>query len=313
MGQTPPGRRAGGNTGDVGTLVQMGFTPAAAQAALRASNGDVSLAVEQLAGPSTGTVRTSTPRTPPAWATRATNQPRVSPREVVAQCAVQLSPLPESVDILITSVGRVLAFPEDPKYRRVALTNAKFRAHVADAPGGIELLEALGYKRQDQLLVLGSFDAQLLAFALERLEDARRSRSYQDARSEQLLVKALQESEQEWTEAERARRARAERKVPREPPDGAAGNTLLCIHLGESSAESRNIWRRFESCNTLEEVAAFVESRTPFQVGVNAELVDVTMAAPRKLDKACFDRTLQALDLWPSGHIRVNVLVPQVA
>jgi len=323
---------------DAMRLVQMGFTPQAAQAALRAAGGNVALAAEQLlagggaSGPtayadnfdpmrdqarraaearagqqgSRGRLAAAAPALRPAA------RPAPDPAAVIEGCVWQLATMPDSVDILITSIGRVLAHPHEAKYKRVPLSNSKFKTHVADAPGGLELLRAVGYEREDNALVLQRHDEALLTMGLSALEAARRSTSYLDAKSEQMLVKALQESKSEWTEAERSRRDAAARRVPNEPPEGAAGNTLLCIHLGDSNDKNRCMWRRFESCNTLEEVVAYVESQTPFQIGTNAELIDVTLATPKPLGRDNYGRTLQVLDLWPSGHIRVRAMSPEL-
>lgn len=223
--------------------------------------------------------------------------------------ARQLSTMPDSLDLLITSLGKVASNPGEPRYRRVPLNNANFKAKVVDAPGGLDLLKAVGYEREGDALVLRAHDDTVLILALSALEDARRSGSYMDAKSEQLLMQALDESKSEWDEVEKARRARAAAKVPKEPEEGAAGNTLLCIHLGERSDRSRCVWRRFESWNTLEDLYAFVESITPFEMNKSAELWDITLATHNKLDHSDIGRTLQVLSLWPTGHVKVQPIV----
>ena len=49
------------------------------------------------------------------------------------------------------------------------------------------------------------------------------------------------------------RRAAWLKRCPPEPAEGDAGNSLICVHVGETQT-----WRRFESCNTLEDLANFV-------------------------------------------------------
>jgi len=66
------------------------------------------------------------------------------------------------------------------------------------------------------------------------------------------------------------------------------------------------VWRRFESCNTLEDVHTFARSLEGCPPGA-VTLTNVTMSPPVPLD---LDRqkglTLQALDMWPTGHVKVN-------
>ena len=53
------------------------------------------------------------------------------------------------------------------------------------------------------------------------------------------------------------RRAAYARRVPDEPPEGAAGNALLCVHLGEANGGAQT-WRRFQACDTLEDLLNYV-------------------------------------------------------
>ncbi|KAG8462149.1 hypothetical protein KFE25_011599 [Diacronema lutheri] len=245
----------------------------------------------------------------PATTTAAAGASGASREATIVRSAAALATMPQSLDLLIASLSKVAASPGEARYRRVPLGNANFRAHVVDAPGGLELLHAVGYEKRGDALVLSTADEAVLALALSALEAARGSSHYLDAKSEQLLVQALGASRDEWDQAERDRRAAAAAKVPVEPADGAAGNTLLCFHLGEKRDRSRCVWRRFESWSTLEEVCAYIESTTPFQIGRTAELLDITLSPPAKLQRSDGGRTLQVLGLWPSGHIQVQPIV----
>lgn len=93
--------------------------------------------------------------------------------------------------------------------------------------------------------------------------------------------------------------------MPAEPAEGAAGNALLCVHL----ADGAQVWRRFESCNTLEDLLNHVRSLPGVPLGEpsSLRLTNVTMAphVPLRLDSQ-LGLTLQALDLWPTGHVRVD-------
>jgi len=259
--------------------------------------------------PSGGAARSGSSAAPRGGMAAAMPTARRAPsrEERIVSAARQLSTMPASLDLLITSLTRVLAHPGDPKYQRVPANNPNFKQHVVNAPGGMELLYAVGYEKEGDALVLRTHDGSVLSLALSALEAQRSSSHYVEAKEEAILSEALQASKAEWNEAEKARRAAAAARVPKEPEDGAAGNTLLCFHLGNSRDKSRCIWRRFESWNTLEDVCAFVESMTPFRVGETAHLYDITLATPTRLDeRADLGRTLQVLNLWPSGHLRVT-------
>lgn len=339
-GRPAPAAAPRADDASVRELVQMGFDAAQAREALQASGGDVAIAAEFLLTNAESQARTHVPARPsmadarrerallaaqaravasraaapnPSQAARRASAPgsarTPSREELIVRSVEKLALMPDSLDILITSVGKVLTNPSDPRYRRVPLGNANFKRHVVNAPGGLELLEAVGYERDGDALVLRSRDELVLALALSALEGARGSSVYLEARSEALLLRALDESRLDWDEAESSRRALAAARVPVEPADGAAGNTLLCFHLGAKRDRSRCVWRRFESWNTLADVVAFVEATTPFQVGRTAELFDVTLSSPAKLVDADAGRTLQGLGLWPSGHVRVQPLV----
>ena len=73
-----------------------------------------------------------------------------------------------------------------------------------------------------------------------------------------------------------------------------------------AAARRWQTWRRFESCSTLGELLLFARSLpgTPLgQVG----LVNVTMSPHVTLDlQSQLGLTLQRLDLWPAGHLRVQ-------
>ena len=68
----------------------------------------------------------------------------------------------------------------------------------------------------------------------------------------------------------------------------------------------RQTWRRFESCSTLEELLLFARSLPCTPLG-KLHLVNVTMSPHVTLDlQSQLGLTLQRLDLWPAGHIRVQ-------
>lgn len=73
-----------------------------------------------------------------------------------------------------------------------------------------------------------------------------------------------------------------------------------------ADARHRQTWRRFESCSTLEELLLFARSLPCTPLG-KLHLVNVTMSPHVTLDlQSQLGLTLQRLDLWPAGHIRVQ-------
>ena len=73
-----------------------------------------------------------------------------------------------------------------------------------------------------------------------------------------------------------------------------------------ADARHRQTWRRFESCSTLEELLLFARSLPCTPLG-KLQLVNVTMSPHVTLDlQSQLGLTLQRLDLWPAGHIRVQ-------
>lgn len=207
----------------------------------------------------------------------------------------------EAVDILITSLARALEHPNDEKYRKVNPSNPTFARTVGATPGGIELLWAVGYENVHGHLVLQKRDAALLWLGKSALEAVRSSSSYQASKEAAHLDQALNLSGQEYEQEDARRRAEWLKRVPEEPAEGAAGNALICVHVGD-----KQVWRRFESCNTLEDLACFVRSLPGVPVrGLTLTNVTMSPPAPLSLDSQQ-GLTLQRLDLWPTGHVRAG-------
>ena len=102
-------------------------------------------------------------------------------------------------------------------------------------------------------------------------------------------------------EHEAAARRRFLAKVPEEPAQGEAGNTLLCFHVS-----GRKVWRRFESCSTVHDLLNYVRSLPDVDPRAGVELTNVTTAPAVLLSRPHLaGLTLQGLDLWPSGHLKV--------
>ena len=224
-----------------------------------------------------------------------------TPEERVQRCAQALAGHAQAVDILITSLNRALEHPNDEKYRRVNPSNPAFAATVGATPGGVDMLYAVGFEPVHGHLVLQKRDPALLWLGKSALETVRTSGQYQASKEAVQVEAALGLSEKSYSEEDHKRRAQWAAKVPAEPAEGEAGNSLICCHVGGG-----HVWRRFESCSTLEDVANFVRSLpgTPLS---GLKLSNVTMSPEVPLDlEMQKGLTLQRLDMWPTGHVRVG-------
>ena len=75
------------------------------------------------------------------------------PEEKIQQAAQRLVGRAEAVDVLITSLSRILENPREEKYRKVNISNPKFQQYVASAPGGMEFMYAVGFEPMHGYLV----------------------------------------------------------------------------------------------------------------------------------------------------------------
>ena len=207
-----------------------------------------------------------------------------------------------AIDLLFVSLNKVLATPTVERYRTI---NPKHPAMqpIVEARGGMEMLWAVGYEPIHGHLVLQHVDPQRLRGGLAALEEARRTPEYTRARN-QLLVEHEMAARLKTREAQDATaRAQYKARVPDEPPEGEAGSSLLCFHVS-----GKLVWRRFESCNTVQDILNFVRSLPELRPDAKLELKNVTTAPSSSLSAPQLaGYTLQRLDLWPSGHVAVEV------
>lgn len=224
-----------------------------------------------------------------------------TPQQRVQACVARLADNAAAVDTLITSLTKVLEFPQDERYRKVNINNRAFQQRVASAPGGMELMHAVGYEPMHGHLVLQSRDLALVWIGKSALEQIRTGAQYQRSKEALELQQALAMSSDDYEVEDATRRAEYLARVPEEPSEGLAGNALICFHVG-----GEQVWRRFESCNTLEDLVMFARSlpKTPKR---DLALSNVTMSPAVPLDmNGQLGLTLQRLDLWPTGHVQVS-------
>ena len=49
--------------------------------------------------------------------------------------------------VVVKIIDNVVANPDDPKYRKMKLSNAAIKRKIVETAGGLELMRALGFKR----------------------------------------------------------------------------------------------------------------------------------------------------------------------
>jgi hypothetical protein len=95
-----------------------------------------------------------------------------------------LSNQPVALDTLVEMLGTIMTNPNEPKYRKVFLTNKAFLHKVGRAPGAIEFLKQVGFKNDEAqpTLSLRREDVGLLWMGKSILEGKKDSSTYMRAR-----------------------------------------------------------------------------------------------------------------------------------
>lgn len=160
---------------------------------------------------------------------------------------------------------------------------------------------AVGFEPMHGYLVNQRQDLALLWLGKSALEALRTDAAYQSSKEDAQVRHAMQLSKTEFEVSTETQRAAFLSRVGEEPKEGEAGTAKICFHVGPTQT-----WRRFESCSTLEELLLFARSLPCTPLG-KLHLVNVTMSPHVTLDlQSQLGLTLQRLDLWPAGHIRVQ-------
>ena len=206
-----------------------------------------------------------------------------------------------AIDLLAASVCKVLNEPHNERFRTVNPSHPAMQP-VADARGGVEFLWSVGYEPIHGHLVLQHHDPQRLQQGLAELERVRRGGEYMAAKAKLQAEATSAAARKARKEREASTRRKFLAKVPAEPAAGEAGSSLLCLHVGKGE----RVWRRFESCNTVEDVLNYVRSLPAVDPDAPVVLKNVTTAPAVSLSAPELQGfTLQRLDLWPSGHVEV--------
>ena len=244
----------------------------------------------------------------------------ISPRAALARHAAALEGHPLAVDTLVAVLQMILDHPAEAQYRRLRLSNRKFRATLAGAPGAIELLLALGFVRDSsqgaEALVLRRDDPGMLWLGKSALEQATSSAAYRSAKAEMERVEAIAMEQDVFKRAmeasrstadaeEQARRQRWMDKVPPEP-DGSMQASQIKVMMGDHAHV-----RRFASDETLSAVVCWISSLNSAAHDHFAEgdwdLWDFSTHPPKRLTATAEDgeKTLYGLELWPAATLTV--------
>lgn len=153
-------------------------------------------------------------------------------QERLSQMAASLAAHPTSFDTILAVLQMILDNPDEQKFRRLRLSNRRFAATVAGAPGGIEFLLALGFARDTsqgkEALVHQRGDLGLLWLGKAVLEAQQQVEPYCSAKASLDRAEAAAQEEKTFRDAmaassstadaeEEGRREKFRRKVPNEP------------------------------------------------------------------------------------------------
>jgi hypothetical protein len=181
-------------------LLEMGFDDSAAAEALVATRGDLAAAAARLlyqgpaitaalsdAGGDVGFSRTSVGGSSSHDHTLAVAHPATG-REARIRNAIAALPAPplglaaaEAVDTLLAVTGNVLQQPSDPRFRSLKRSNKRLARALAAFPGGLVLLDALGFTGAGGDWSLTRPDLGLFWLTQQLLQQARVTLSPQQA------------------------------------------------------------------------------------------------------------------------------------
>lgn len=244
--------------------------------------------------------------------------------ERIRKASAALATTPDALDIIVASLSKVLASPQNERLRKVNVNVGVFKERVSSKnKAGVELLYAVGYEPMHGHLVLQTHDPATLTAALSELARAKELPVYREAKAVLMGEKARREASEKEAAAADARRAAHLAKVPAEPAEGGASTACVVslrvehapaptssgpategVAMGEEPAA--RVTRRFESDNTLDDLVHYIRSLSAVPDGVELRIENVTTRPARELDPARDgNASLYALDLWPRGQVRV--------
>jgi len=269
------------------------------QAVLRDSRGDAAEAERRLRASAAA-----------AKLSKLSCRPSITREERISKAAMSLAPHPDAIQILQTSMKKVLEAPQNERFRKVNITAAgPFKDRIASRPGGIELLYSVGYEPMHGHLVLQTHDRALLKHALHALQEVQKNPIFCEAKATQEEAQAAAQALADADRVAEVKRKESLAKVPAEPKAEVSESSASVCVLNFSVDGTRVTRRRFESDNTLQDVVHYVRSLKEVPIDATLRIENVTTAPFQLLDPDTKQKSasLYALDLWPVGHIGVTV------
>ena len=211
-----------------------------------------------------------------------------------------------AVDTLLKAITAVQQDPTNPKFRTIDTTTAGYQRSLAGAVGATDFLAAMMYRPIGPKLVLdaANVDPALLFLGISALEQTKLTTEYQLTKGQAVLAKSLQTIRAEGgrSEVEAILRAADLSKCPAEPMVGKSANVQ--VTLGEEVVR-----RRFEGDDTLQDVLHWLGAHGSgiFQNLNRGEWVLLDTDRNVMLDvRTQANDTLQYLECWPSGRLRLT-------
>jgi len=256
-----------------------------------------------------------------ARAQRGHHHQTLTREDRIKRAATSLALNPDALDILHSSLTKVLQQPHNERLRKVNVTQGTFKERVGRG-AGVELLHSVGYEPMHGHLVLQKHDPTILELALRALDLARSSQKYIEAKAAMNTARAQQHAHEKLAAAAAARRAAHLAKVPAEPEgdtvgDRASSTCIISVRLASSANTTRTTEeghvvssaervgkRRFDSDNTLDDLVNYVRSLPGVPEG---ELLLANVTTGRVVLEPAQQGALSlfALDLWPRGQVEV--------
>lgn len=235
----------------------------------------------------------------------------------IRRAAASLALTPDALDILHSSLTRVLQQPHSERLRKVNVTQGVFKERVASkSTAGVELLYAVGYEPMHGHLVLQKHEPAMLELALSALDATRSSQTYIEGKAAMQSARAQQHAQEKEAAAACARRAARLAKVPAEPEADASSTCVISVRLASHGRTTRTTEegnvvssaervgkRRFHSDNTLDDLMNYIYSLPGVPEG---ELLLANVTTGRVvIEPSQGSLSLFALDLWPRGQVEV--------
>lgn len=313
------------------SLMQMGFSEQASTNALSLNQQNFDLALQMLIDQrqveernkradaamlrNNRSVASQLPRVNKAPMPRSA--PKIEMEESVpANPLTQIEDQAQAIDTLYYVLSTIVENPTEPKYRSLKTSNPRFKATLTQDPRVFQqvdrfLMRECGFEKSGEYYALApNCDFDKVIHARDLLQIVRNtSDKYMVAKQRNEFEQVIAASQETATKEEEARRSQFALLLPPEPDLGEAGTTRIQVIISNGG---KPMQRRFASHDTLRSVVHFVGSQRSLigqQLETNKSwvMVDETLLEKRVL-RDSLDKTLFALNLWPSATLHVRLL-----